>query len=46
VLGAFEWKTRAVNMTQLGEALGPATQPPIKALFVYNANPVASALRA
>src|SRR4029077_19446337 len=35
--------TRTINMSRLGEALGPACQPPIKLLFVYNCNPVATA---
>jgi anaerobic selenocysteine-containing dehydrogenase len=35
--------TRTINMSLLGEALGPACQPPIKLLFVYNCNPVATA---
>lgn len=34
--------TRSVNMTQLGRALTELEDPPIRALFVYNANPVAS----
>jgi anaerobic selenocysteine-containing dehydrogenase len=33
---------RHVNMIQLGEALLSATEPPIQALYVYNADPVAS----
>jgi len=33
---------RSVNMTQLGRALTELASPPIRALFVYNANPVAS----
>ncbi len=41
-LGNFEWTTREINMTQLGDALGPATKPGVKAMFVYNANPAAS----
>jgi anaerobic selenocysteine-containing dehydrogenase len=40
VLGTPDWKTRTVNMSQLGRALGDALDPPIKALFVYNCNPV------
>lgn len=32
---------RQVNMTQLGRALTEPMTPPIRALFVYNANPVA-----
>jgi anaerobic selenocysteine-containing dehydrogenase len=34
--------TRAVNMNQLGVALTELDAPPVKALFVYNANPVAT----
>ncbi len=34
---------RWVNMNQIGETLLTATNPPIKALFVYDANPAASA---
>jgi anaerobic selenocysteine-containing dehydrogenase len=34
--------TRAVNMNQLGIALTELDAPPVKALFVYNANPVAT----
>lgn len=30
--------TRVINMNQLGEALAPATTPPVKVLFVYNSN--------
>jgi anaerobic selenocysteine-containing dehydrogenase len=32
--------TRVVNMNKLGHALEELTDPPIKALFVYNCNPV------
>jgi anaerobic selenocysteine-containing dehydrogenase len=35
-----EAPTRAVNMNQLGAALTDLDGPPVKALFVYNANPV------
>ncbi len=44
VLGAIDWRTRILNMTQLGRLLDPAAglEPPIKALFVYNANPAAT----
>jgi anaerobic selenocysteine-containing dehydrogenase len=46
VLGDFEWTTRELNMTQLGRHIDPesptAPAPPVKLLFVYNANPVAS----
>ena len=34
--------TRAVNMNQLGAALTELDAPPVKALFVYNANPLAT----
>ena len=36
-----ETAPRQVNMTQLGRALTEPQTPPIRALFVYNANPVA-----
>ena len=32
---------RVVNMVELGKALNTLTDPPIKALYVYNANPAA-----
>jgi anaerobic selenocysteine-containing dehydrogenase len=38
--GTAEPTTRAVNMNHLGRALLEETDPPIRALFVYNANPV------
>ncbi|HEY8346628.1 MAG TPA: molybdopterin oxidoreductase family protein [Symbiobacteriaceae bacterium] len=34
---------REINMNQLGRALTQLTDPPVKALFVYNANPAAVA---
>ena len=37
-----ERATRAVNMNQLGVALTELDAPPVKALFVYNANPVST----
>jgi anaerobic selenocysteine-containing dehydrogenase len=37
-----EPKTRIVNMNKLGRALVDYDDPPIKALFVYNCNPVAT----
>ena len=37
-----EPKTRVVNMNKLGRALLEYDDPPIKALFVYNCNPVAT----
>ncbi|MDR3683831.1 MAG: molybdopterin-dependent oxidoreductase, partial [Geothrix sp.] len=35
--------TRLVNMNRLGDALGPGLDPPVKALYVYHANPAAVA---
>ncbi|MEO8500993.1 MAG: molybdopterin dinucleotide binding domain-containing protein, partial [Vicinamibacteria bacterium] len=35
--------TRTINMSSLGEALDPALDPPVKALYVYNSNPGAVA---
>ena len=37
-----ERPARALNMVQLGRLLTEPQQPPIRALFVYNANPMAS----
>lgn len=34
--------TRVVNMNQLGRALNSFTDPPVKLLFVYNSNPLAT----
>lgn len=42
---ASSWTTRVVNMTELAAVLGgsnPSIDPPVKGLFVYNCNPVAS----
>jgi len=36
------WSTRELNMTQLGKLLTEPLDPPVKALFVYNANPLAT----
>ncbi len=36
------WQTRVLNMTRLAALLEGELAPPIKALFVYNANPVAT----
>jgi anaerobic selenocysteine-containing dehydrogenase len=38
-IGAPEPETRVVNMNHLGRALIELTDPPIRLLFVYNANP-------
>src|SRR5437867_1275503 len=40
LIGVPEATTRVVNMNRLGRALLEETDPPIEALFVYNANPV------
>jgi anaerobic selenocysteine-containing dehydrogenase len=42
VIGPLEWQTRRLNMSQLGRLLKGSLDPPIKALFVYNANPAAT----
>ena len=43
LLGRPEPDTRrSLNMTQLGRLLNEDLAPPVKALFVYNANPVAT----
>jgi len=36
------WTTRVVNMTELARVLNEPLSPPIKGLFVYNCNPVAT----
>jgi anaerobic selenocysteine-containing dehydrogenase len=36
------WNTRTVNMTELSSVLNGPLAPPVKALFVYNCNPVAT----
>ncbi len=41
-IGASEPDTRVVNMNRLGRALLELRDPPIKMLFVYNCNPVAT----
>ncbi len=38
---ALDHPPRMVNMVQLGEALNTLSDPPLKALFVYNSNPAA-----
>ncbi|MBN8724341.1 MAG: molybdopterin oxidoreductase family protein [Acidobacteria bacterium] len=35
--------TRTINMSRLGEALTSNLEPPVKAIYVYNSNPVAVA---
>lgn len=47
-IDAERWKreaettTRVVNMNRLGEALAGEMTPPVKVLFVYNSNPLAT----
>jgi anaerobic selenocysteine-containing dehydrogenase len=41
-IGAPEPNTRLVNMNHLGRALLEYDKPPVKVLFVYNSNPVAT----
>jgi len=40
--GSTEPPTRTINMSRLGRALLEETAPPVRALFVYNANPAAT----
>lgn len=42
-LGGPQPETRTVNMVQLGHALCDLENPPVRALFVYNSNPAATA---
>jgi len=42
ILKDFSWNTRTLNMTQLDKILNETSNPPIKAMFVYNCNPVAT----
>ena len=37
----LEYVPRTVNMVELGKALNTLSDPPVKALFVYNSNPAA-----
>jgi anaerobic selenocysteine-containing dehydrogenase len=43
LLGKVDWNTRELNMAELGALLGNGVEPPVKALFIYNCNPVATA---
>jgi anaerobic selenocysteine-containing dehydrogenase len=43
--GIPEAGTRVVNMNRLGEALAPGAEPPVRFLFVYNSNALATAPR-
>ena len=38
-----KWATRELNMSQLGDLLTTGMAPPVKSLFVYDCNPVATA---
>lgn len=42
ILGDIDWSTRKINMSQLGRVLDRDGESPVRALFVYNANPVAT----
>ncbi|HET6266753.1 MAG TPA: molybdopterin-dependent oxidoreductase [Acidobacteriota bacterium] len=42
VFDPIPWTTRELNMNQLGRYLTDGLKPPVKALFVYNCNPVAT----
>ncbi len=37
------WRTRTINMSRLGEALTETTNPPVRAMIVYNSNPASVA---
>jgi molybdopterin guanine dinucleotide-containing S/N-oxide reductase-like protein len=41
MLKALGRPARTINMVELGHALNTLTDPPVKALFVYNSNPAA-----
>ena len=44
VFGPVEWQTRELNMSQLGRWFSlPEPEPPVRAVFIYNANPVVTA---
>ena len=43
LFGDFEWNTRQLNMSRLGEILLEEASPPIQAVVVYNCNPVVTA---
>ncbi|MCK7478752.1 MAG: hypothetical protein M0C28_16270 [Candidatus Moduliflexus flocculans] len=43
MIGAGEPPTRIVNMNHLGRVLTGPVDPPVKVLFVYNCNPLATA---
>jgi len=44
IFGHYEWNTRLINQSQIGKILNDdRLRPPLKALFVYNCNPAATA---
>jgi anaerobic selenocysteine-containing dehydrogenase len=47
VFGDRPWSTRIINMSRIGQVLmnepGDAVDPPIRAMFVFNCNPLATA---
>lgn len=43
VIDEPDWNTRVVNMSRLGAVLNEMTNPPVKALFIYNCNPAVTA---
>jgi anaerobic selenocysteine-containing dehydrogenase len=43
--GEPESATRVVNMNELGQALGAGARPPVRLLFVYNSNALATSPR-
>ncbi len=43
LLGSFQWNSRRLNMSRLGDILNSDLDPPVRALFIYNCNPAASA---
>lgn len=39
----ISWRTRTINMSRLGEALTETSNPPVRAMVVYNSNPASVA---
>lgn len=42
LVDAPSWNTRIINMNKLGQVLLEEKNPPVKGMFVYNCNPVAT----
>jgi anaerobic selenocysteine-containing dehydrogenase len=42
LVDSVQWNTRELNMNHLGKILLEENNPPVKGLFVYNCNPVAT----